>query len=49
VVNKACSTDGVEQECLEVYGVKARRKETTRMAKTKTGILVVSFLLAFTP
>jgi hypothetical protein len=33
---RSCSTNG-EEECIQVIDGKARRKETTRMTKTKVG------------
>jgi hypothetical protein len=33
-MGKACSTIGVEEECIEDIGGKARRKETTMKTKT---------------
>jgi hypothetical protein len=29
-MERACSANGGEEECIEGFGVKARRKETTR-------------------
>jgi hypothetical protein len=33
-MDRACSTNGGEKECIEDIGGKARRKETTRKTKT---------------
>jgi hypothetical protein len=32
-MGRACSTNGGEEECIEDFGGKARRKETTRNNK----------------
>jgi hypothetical protein len=32
-MGRACSTNGVEEECIWDIGVKARKKETTRKSK----------------
>jgi hypothetical protein len=34
-MGRACSTNGGEAECIKDFGGNARRKETTRKAKTK--------------
>jgi hypothetical protein len=36
-MGRACSTNGREEECTYVIGVKARRKETTGKTKTQMG------------
>jgi hypothetical protein len=33
-MGRACSTNGGEEECIQDIGGEARRKETTRKAKT---------------
>jgi hypothetical protein len=33
-MGRACSTNGVEEECIQDIGEKARRKEITRKIKT---------------
>jgi hypothetical protein len=33
-MDRACSTNGREKECIQDNGGKARRKETTRKTKT---------------
>jgi hypothetical protein len=33
-MSRACSTNGLEEECIRDIGGKARRKETTRKTKT---------------
>jgi hypothetical protein len=36
-ISRACSTNGEEEERLDVIGGKARRKETTRKIQTWVG------------
>jgi hypothetical protein len=37
-MGRACTTNGVEEECIENIGGKVRRKETTRKTKTYVGV-----------
>jgi hypothetical protein len=43
-MGRACSTNGVEGECIYDVGGKARRKETSRKTKTQVGGILKKIL-----